>query len=333
MGGLQILFELSLYGYLLATIAYSVWFFWRNRKAWLVGTGLMGLAFALQLGFIIAMTVVGGRPPLSNTFETLVFFAACVAAIFLLSMRFYDSKPLAPLAALAALFVTLFAYLVIQDDVEPLVPALRNNLWLTVHVILCFVSYAAFVLAYLGALLYLLTVKKHATGARFAVAGSFTGVIAAIVVVLLSRGELFRDHRGAILFGAAGGAVALALGLWPAVGWLDRRLRIRERLLEKQFSEKMVYKNVALGFPFLALGIVTGSYWASQAWGRYWGWDPKETASLITLLVFTIYLHLRLVPKWRGPWVAWVAVIGFWCVLFTYFGVNYLLSGLHAYGG
>ena len=88
---------------------------------------------------------------------------------------------------------------------------------------------------------------------------------------------------------------------------------------------------MALGFPFLTLGIVTGAYWASHAWGRYWGWDDKEVASLVTWLIFAAYLHLRLFPKWRGPWVAWIAVIGFWCVLFTYFGVNYLMSGLHSY--
>jgi cytochrome c-type biogenesis protein CcsB len=105
-----------------------------------------------------------------------------------------------------------------------------------------------------------------------------------------------------------------------------------QRLPEKELLQRVVYKTVAFGFPFLTLGIVTGSYWASQAWGRYWGWDDKEVASLITWLVFGAYLHVRLVPKWRGPWITWIAVVGFWCVLFTYFGVNYLSSGLHSYG-
>ncbi len=126
--------------------------------------------------------------------------------------------------------------------------------------------------------------------------------------------------------------MVLAVALWPLVGWSARKLRIRERLPERSQLEKILYKTVAFGFPFLALGIVTGSYWASQAWGRYWGWDDKEVASLITWLVFVVYLHLRLAPRWKGPWVAWIAVAGFWCVLFTYFGVNYLMTGLHSYG-
>ncbi len=333
MGRLEILFELALYGYLLATVIYGMWFFWQKRGLWIAGTSAQGLALALQAAFIVGLTVVARRPPLKDTFETLVFLAACLAVFYLASLFFYNSKPLAPLAALASLFVTLIAYLIMPDEIEHLVPALRNSLWLTVHVVFCFVSYAAFLLAYVAALAFLAKVEKHAAAAALGVAFTLSSVIAGIVFVLVSATDMWRDSRLTVLGIVFGATVVLAVAIWPLVGWLDRKLRLRERLPERPQLERMAYKTVAFGFPFLTLGIVTGSYWASQAWGRYWGWDPKETASLITLLVFTIYLHLRLVPKWRGPWVAWVAVVGFWCVVFTYFGVNYLLPGLHAYGG
>jgi len=91
------------------------------------------------------------------------------------------------------------------------------------------------------------------------------------------------------------------------------------------------HKVIAFGFLFLALGIITGAVWANSAWGTYWSWDPKETWSLITWFIYAIYLHTRFTKGWKEKKAAWLAVIGFLAMLFTYFGVNYLLSGLHSY--
>jgi len=91
------------------------------------------------------------------------------------------------------------------------------------------------------------------------------------------------------------------------------------------------YQMIVFGFLWLSLGIITGSVWANSAWGTYWSWDPKETWSLITWLVYAALLHARSMQGWRGKRVAWLSVAGFGCVLFTYFGVNFLLSGLHSY--
>ena len=88
---------------------------------------------------------------------------------------------------------------------------------------------------------------------------------------------------------------------------------------------------VLFGFLWLSLGIITGSVWADLAWGAYWSWDPKETWSLITWLIYAALLHARTMKGWRGSRVAWLSIIGFGCVLFTYFGVNFLLGGLHSY--
>ena len=91
------------------------------------------------------------------------------------------------------------------------------------------------------------------------------------------------------------------------------------------------YRSVCLGLLFLTFTILTGAIWAERAWGSYWSWDPKETWSLITWIIYAVYLHLRLNRGWRGKSAAIFAVIGFVCVLFTYVGVNTLLPGIHSY--
>ncbi len=95
--------------------------------------------------------------------------------------------------------------------------------------------------------------------------------------------------------------------------------------------DELTYQMVVFGFLFLTIGIITGAVWANSAWGKYWSWDPKETWSLITWFVYAIFMHLRLMKGWSGKNLAWISIIGFIAVLFTYFGVNYLLSGLHSY--
>ena len=94
--------------------------------------------------------------------------------------------------------------------------------------------------------------------------------------------------------------------------------------------DEFIYQGTVLGFVFLTIGIMTGSIWAHYAWGSYWSWDPKETWSLITWLVYAVMLHARHVRGWRGQRMAVMAIIGFICVLITYLGVNYL-PGLHSY--
>jgi len=331
VGWLEVFFDISVYAYLLALIAYTVWFLWRGPKPWVSGTVLLALGAACQVAFIIAMGAVAGRPPFSNTFETMVLFSACVAGFYLALLWGVDWKPLAPGVAFAALLVSLLAYVPMQDELDPLVPALRDNLLLTIHVLFCFVSYAAFLLAYVGAITHLWKNERHHPGAVAALALSVTTLVAGVVLSTLAGTTLWKDSRGAALAVAALGAVVAAGALWPALFFGGRKLRIRDRLPEEETLQKTVYRMVALGFPFLTLGIITGSYWAKQAWGRYWGWDDKEVASLVTWLVFAAYLHVRLVPRWRGTWISWVAVAGFWCVVFTFLGVNYLLGGLHAY--
>ena len=332
---LRLLFGLSVCGYLAAVVVLGIWFFKRGPRSWIAGCSFMAAGLVSQIGFIVAMGIAGGRPPLANTFETLVFMAACVGCLFIGHTRLNRARPmaqLAPFVALAVLVVTLLSYLLMPADIDTLVPALRNKLWLTVHVAIIIVSYAAFALTYLGAIAFLAKEEKSARAADFLLSLTVSGLLAVPVIVRLSGTELWARSRWSILGPAFLGVALCALGLWPLVGWADRRLDFRTRLPDKAELDKLVYGTVAFGFPFLTVGIITGSYWASVAWGRYWGWDDKEVASLVTWLIYAAYLHFRLAPRWKGPCVAWIAAGGFWCVLFTYFGVNYLLSGLHSYG-
>jgi cytochrome c-type biogenesis protein CcsB len=97
--------------------------------------------------------------------------------------------------------------------------------------------------------------------------------------------------------------------------------------------DRTIYTSIGIGYPIFTAGaLIFGAVWAQYAWGRYWSWDPKETWALVTWMVYTGYLHTRFVKKLRGKATAVISIIGFACTMFTFFGVNYLLSGLHSYG-
>jgi cytochrome c-type biogenesis protein CcsB len=98
-----------------------------------------------------------------------------------------------------------------------------------------------------------------------------------------------------------------------------------------QVLDEINYKLISLGFPLLTLAIISGALWAETAWGSYWRWDPKEVWSLITWLIYALILHIRLTAGWRGKRAAVLSIIGFLIVLFTFFGVNFLLKSLHTF--
>jgi cytochrome c-type biogenesis protein CcsB len=203
--------------------------------------------------------------PLSNFYESLVFFSWCLACLALVFLHRYAEGFLGVVGGLLAALVLAYASLGVDSQIKPLMPALKSN-WLLIHVITCFLGYAAFGLAFGAASLYL-------------------------VQALTARPQT------------------------PAPTLLDR----------------LIYRAAVIGFIFLTLGILTGAVWAETAWGRYWSWDPKETASLITWFIYAALLHARLVQGWQGRPIAWLAVVGFGAVLFTYLGVSFLLPGLHSY--
>jgi cytochrome c-type biogenesis protein CcsB len=112
---------------------------------------------------------------------------------------------------------------------------------------------------------------------------------------------------------------------------LWRREDLERLLPDADTLDRITYKTICIAFPLLTLMIAAGAYWANKAWGSYWNWDPKETWAAITWLVYAGYLHMRTTRGWRGRRAAYFAILGFGVVMFTFFGVTYLLNGLHSY--
>jgi ABC-type transport system involved in cytochrome c biogenesis permease subunit len=143
-------------------------------------------------------------------------------------------------------------------------------------------------------------------------------------------GQNFGVHLAASPFLLAGIVCALFASLaWEVLhGKYDAIANI---LPPRDTLDGLIYKTVAISFPLLTLMIIAGAYWANRTWGSYWSWDPKEDWALITWLTYAAYLHMRMTRGWRGRRSAYFAIIGFAVVMFTFFGVTYLLPGLHAY--
>ena len=150
------------------------------------------------------------------------------------------------------------------------------------------------------------------------------------LVPALQNTDLLAIHVAMMILAYAALSVSFASGVLYLVQGAKNRFR---RLPRAKLLDEIGYKSVALGFPLLAGGMALGAYWANSAWGRYWGWDPKESAALLTLLIYGVYLHMRGLRKWSGGRASAVLVIGFGAVLFTYFVVNLWVSGLHSYAG
>lgn len=265
------------------------------KQAWARGAGIAGMALGLacSIGSMVIRYLYAGYPPLSNLFESLMFFIFGVLLIYLivqftLKPRYFGIAA-APLVTLLIGFASVLP--VRLKDAHPLMPALQSY-WLKIHVSLMLISYAAFLLALGSAIIYL--------------------------VIHYTRGRnLPKDGSG------GGGMLALEGGGTMGDGKLATQM---------VFLDDLTYRLILAGFPVLAFGIITGGVWANHAWGTYWSWDPKETWALITWLIYAGYLHFRLTRDWRDHKAAWMAVIGFVSVMVTYLGVNYLAQGLHTYG-
>jgi len=214
-----------------------------------------------------------GRAPLSNLYESLIFFAWAVCLLYIIvEWRTRNRSAGAfvmPLVFLAMAYASFSPS--ISSQIQPLIPALKSN-WLITHVVTCFLGYAAFGLSFGFSLMY-----------------------------LFKRNDPTEKKGDSFTF-----------------------------IPNKDMLDELNYQMVVIGFLMLTLGIITGSVWAHSAWGSYWSWDPKETWSLITWLIYAAVIHSRMVRGWRGKKIAILCLVGFACVLFTYFGVNYL-AGLHSY--
>ncbi len=276
------LFGITTLCYLLSAIFYVALLVFKNKK-----TGLIGLIFAI-IGVIVQTGAIGlrwyesyqlgiGHAPLTNMYESLIFFAWCTTMFYIFMEFKFKARVAGAFVmpfAVAAMAYASFAKRISQQ-ISPLVPALQSN-WLLAHVITCFIGYGAFAVAGGLGLMYLLKKAGMKKGNNH---DSFTGSLPELKVI-----------------------------------------------------DDLTHKTIIFGFMWLSAGIITGAVWANEAWGTYWSWDPKETWSIITWFVYALTLHARFTRGWNGSRIAWLAIIGFISVFFTYFGVNFLLSGLHSYG-
>ncbi len=229
------------------------------------GTILAVNSFLFLTASLVFRTIASGHGPFSNMYEFSLAFAWGALALYLYFEFQYRLRTLALLVLPVALGMLAYATTV-PSDIQPLVPALQNDLLLSVHVAVAIIAYGAFTLAFGAAVLFLIQRKD-------------------------------------------------------TVRWLPRAVVLDE----------IGHRAVMVGFPGMALTILLGALWADIAWGTYWSWDPKETASLVTLLIYGGYLHARVLRGWRGERSALLLIGGFGATLFTYYG-NYFFGGLHSYG-
>lgn len=246
---------------------------WRMRGTALrnigVAVAILGLLF--HASAIVMRCFIAGRPPVTNMYESIIWVSFAVSFFGMIFFARYR----APIYLLAALPVTLIALLLVHQmpiampaSIDPLVPVLRDNFWLTIHVLTITLSYAAFALAMGFGHILLWRYARNPTAAR-------------------------ADQ--------------------PMHFWL--------------------YRVLQLGVLLLAAGTILGGVWANYSWGRFWGWDPKETWALIALLCYILTLHGRLAGWWTQFGLVVASVVCFLAVLMAWYGVNFVLGkGLHSYG-
>jgi cytochrome c-type biogenesis protein CcsB len=275
------LLGITTFTYLFSTLLYVAIFVFKTERLGVAATVFTSIALIIQtaglgLRWVESYQMGIGHAPLTNMYESVVFFAWTIVVLYLAIEWKFKTRVIGTFALPFAFLAMAYASFStdINKAITPLVPALQSN-WLIAHVVTCFIGYAAFsVAAGLGAM-YLL--KNHFSQ---------------------------EPDKGSLL------------STLPTLKVID----------------DIIHKTMVFGFIWLSAGIITGAIWANSAWGTYWSWDPKETWSLITWFLYAITLHARYTRGWGGTRIAWLAVFGFVSVIFTYYGVNFLLSGLHSYG-
>jgi len=408
-----LLFSIATLSYLAAMVLYIGYLAFRKNGVGVSATIVTVFGFVIQTAALVlrwreSYQMDIGRVPLTNLYESLVFFTWSTVLIYLIVEFKYKTRAFGafvmPVAFLALAFINVAG---ISSDITPLVPALKSN-WLFYHVLISFLGYAAFGVAFALSMVYLLIDMEDAGPRSNMIFGLATIVVLALigyfmsglggrmktaywmgigVLILawfiylivagarnkpqvflfwtfcvtlavtllvamgidfvylvslqhLAAGESFKQHMFESTFLNSSPAVAVVtwlavLALFSLVWSKGLALKnlLKPYLPSQNLLDDATFRMIAIGWPLLTGGIITGAVWANSAWGTYWGWDPKETWSLITWFVYAIYLHSRYVRGWKGTQMAVISSVGFIAVIFTYLGVNLVLSGLHSYGG
>ena len=268
-----------------------------------------------------------GHIPVSNLYEVFVLFCWLTTLFYLWFEQHYRTKALGAFVMLivSAAVGFLVWYTVAREasQIQPLVPALQSW-WMKLHVPANFIGYGTFALAAMVAFAYL--VQRQAAETRW----WKLAPLAVLGLVLCFEPIVFRTAK--LSSSASYWAVYAGISLLIVGGILAGRQRIAARLPPPEVLDDLMYKAIAVGFAFFTVATILGAFWAAEAWGGYWSWDPKETWALIVWLNYAAWLHMRLMKGLRGSLSAWWALGGLVVTTFAFLGVNMFLSGLHSYG-
>lgn len=352
-------FGISTMAYMVAMMIYITYLAFKKSQVGIVATVVTIIGFISQTAAIFLrwseFAELSGMgfmrsAPLTNLYESLTFFVWCLILGYLVIEFKFKNRSfgafITPIAGLVLAFIDLTG---VSKEIQPLVPALKSN-WLLAHVTMSFISYAAFALSFGTGLMYLILKTEKRSDAAYIFWTMTLGICIILFVTMgidfltfkvkvrpevFVKSYLFKTSFLSPLAFVRMLSWALSIIALFAVwryGYLLKSA-VEKFNLSSDILDEITYKSIAVGFPIFTLGgLIFGAIWANQAWGVYWSWDPKETWSLITWFIYAFYLHGRMIRGWRGKKVAIVAVVGFTAVVFTYLGVNLLLSGLHAYG-
>jgi cytochrome c-type biogenesis protein CcsB len=313
----QLLIVIAISAYIMSTLALFTYFLSRDRLPKLIGIPFAFIGCGMQFVELVYRYQTSHIWPLTNLYGSLSLFAAMSVLIFIVFAIKYDLWFIG--GFVEALSASFLAYaLTWNEGYLPAVPALQSY-WIKIHVPLVVSSYAAFMVAAVMSILYLIKYYGEKTLERrsltFSAMPAAAGNIGGGALKMQAYTEAPAPRR--ISFGGdspalaaraeAGDSLALWLSTLPSLAKLDI----------------MTYRVVSVGLPLLTVGIITGAWWAKEAWGAYWQWDPWT--------VYALYMHLHTRNSWRGLRSAWMSVLGFISIMFCYLGVNIWISGLHSY--
>ena len=300
-------FNVAFFAYLAGMLGAFHHLAFRKRPVWSASIVLITVGAGAHLASLVARGIAAERIPLGNMYEYSLALSFLVVVAYLVVVEGMAKVNTLGGFVLAFATVTMaVAALFLHVGPAPLVPAL-NSYWRQIHVSSMIVSSSLLALGSVVTILYLVKDRRERTQAPPPIAGGSTDL----------RTEEGAPHDLVPGDEPAPAASRRARGWLPAATALDR----------------LAYRLLAFGFPLWTFGLITGAIWAQEAWGRYWGWDPKETWSFITWVVFAGYLHARATSGWRGRRAAVIALIGFASLLVTYYAVNLWIVGLHSYAG
>ena len=293
-------FGLTLVLYLAAMLAAFHHLAFRREGSARAATRLATAGAAVHLSSIVMRGLAAGRVPWGNMYEYATAVGFLVVAGYLVLERRSGVRTAGGFV-LGLVVLSMAAATMLNVPPGPLVPAL-NSYWIRIHVLAAMTGSSLFILGTVFTVLYLVQDRR---------ARRLTETPAMATV----GAGLPADHAEGADEPVASEEVAP--GRLPAPGVLDR----------------LAYRTIAFGFPVWTFAVIAGAIWAEQAWGRYWGWDPKEVWSFVTWVVFASYLHARATVGWRGRRAAVIALVGFVALVFNLVVVNLVVSGLHSYAG